>query len=84
MPIIKSAKKKMRQDKKRRKTNLRYDLMITKAIKEVKKARDKAKITKLVAQAYAAIDKCAKKKLIHKNKAAHLKSMISKYARSKR
>ena len=80
MPIIKSAKKKMRQDKRRRKINLRYDLLMTKAIAKVKKAKDKTGLKKLVSLAYAAIDKAVKKKLIHKNKAAHLKSMVSKYA----
>lgn len=84
MPIIKSAKKKMKQDKKRRKTNLRYNLMIVDAIKEVKKAKEKGKIAKLVALAYAAVDRGAKSKFIHKNKAAHLKSMISTYARPKK
>lgn len=77
MPIIKSAQKKLRKDVKRTKRNLYYKEAIKKATKNVKKkAGDKSLLTK----AYSIIDKAAKERVIHKNKAARLKSRISKLA----
>lgn len=73
MPIIKSAKKKLRQDKKRRLLNLIYKRKYKQALKEAKKNSRK----KNIAKAYSALDKAAKKNIIHKNKAARLKSQIS-------
>ena len=85
MPIIKSAKKKMRQDVKRRKQNLKYELAYKKIIDKVKKHkkglpadRQGAKVEELLKKAYQAIDKAAKKKVIHKNKAGRLKGMVAR------
>lgn len=76
MPIIKSAKKKLRQDKKRTLKNLSYERTFKQALKAIKKGgKDKPK---LISNAYRAIDKAAKKRIIHKNKANRLKSEISK------
>ena len=73
MPIIKSAKKKLRQDKKRTELNSSYRARYKKAIKEVI-----AKPTvKKLAEAFSLIDKAAKKNIIHKNKASRLKSGLS-------
>ena len=77
MPIIKSAKKKLRQDKKKHKVNDRYRSEIRKAFKQAKKAKKK-ELPALVTKAYSLIGKAAKKKVIHKNKANRLKSRISK------
>src|SRR5258708_6468549 len=74
MPVIKSAKKKLRQDKKRQIENKKIRDLLKKVVKEAtKNATDKT-----VRQAFSVIDKSAKKHLIHKNKAAHLKSSLSK------
>ena len=68
MPIIKSAKKKLRQDIKRTKQNKRYELAYKKAIDAVKKqqkglpAGRQAKSDELLKKTYKAIDKAAKKK----------------------
>ena len=72
MPILKSAIKKLKQDKKRTKVNKVYrdKLRLT-----VKVAR-KEKTVKSITAAYSALDKAAKKKVIHKNKAARLKSRL--------
>ena len=72
MPILKSAIKKLKQDKKRTKVNKVYrdKLRLT-----VKAAR-KEKTAKSITAAYSALDKAAKKKVIHKNKAARLKSRL--------
>ena len=72
MPIIKSAIKKMKQDKKKTKRN---DAHVA-AFKGLFKKSNKADAKK----AYSVIDKAAKKGVIHKNKAARLKA---KFLRSK-
>ncbi len=77
MPIIKSAKKKLRQDKKRTKRNKKYELAYKKAIDEVKKHKKGVKAADLLKKAYRAIDKAIKQKIIHKNKGSRLKSMAS-------
>ena len=74
VPIIKSAIKKMCQD--RKKTQLRKAEMeklkkVVKVVKKTKKAIDFVKAVSL-------IDKGVKNRLIHKNKAARLKSSLSK------
>lgn len=78
MPIIQSAKKKLRQDKRKQKVNEQYRLKIRKSIKEAKKAKNKKSASEMVRKAYSVIGRAAKKKVIHKNKANRLKSRISK------
>ena len=73
MPNIKSAKKKLRKDVKRAKLN-----EIRK--KAFKKTVGKEKDVKKV---FSTIDKAAKKGIIHKNKAARMKSRISRSATKK-
>ena len=76
MPIIKSAKKKLKQDKKREIQNKKYLVNYKKAVKNLsKKTKNKKDALKSV---YSLIDKAAKKKLIKKQKAARLKSRAAK------
>lgn len=71
MPIKESAKKALRQSIKKRAINLKKK----QAIKEVvKKTVDEKGMPK----AQSVIDKAAKTGYIHKNKAARLKSRLSK------
>jgi small subunit ribosomal protein S20 len=84
MPIIQSAKKKLRQDRQRTQRNRQYEKNYKKAVKAVKKtAKTQAKggISQLIKNAFRAIDKAVKKRVIHKNKGARLKSRISKIAK---
>jgi len=74
MPIIKSAIKKVRKDKTRTTRNKKRELSLKSAIK---KART-SKSAKDLQSAFSALDKAAKVKLIHPNKAARLKSRLSK------
>lgn len=74
MPLLKHAKKKLKQDKKRTIKN--------KKIKDtykslVKKAKEKT-TPETVSKAFSAVDKAAKKNILSKNKAAHLKSSLTK------
>lgn len=73
MPNIKSAKKKLRQDAKREKQNMTYKKTLKKTVKNMGKMKSKD-----LKKAFSTIDKAAKKGVIHKNKAARLKSRISR------
>lgn len=73
MPITNSAKKTLRRDKRRTAVNKR----IRKKLKEaIKKARQKP-TKKNLSQATSVLDRAAKKKVIHKNKANRLKSRLT-------
>ena len=74
MPLIKSAKKKLRQDKKRTARNKTIENKLKTFIKRAKKDRSE----KAVKEATKAADKAAKHHVIHKNKAARIKSSLSK------
>ena len=74
MPVIKSAQKKLRQDKKRTKRNDSVRENLKTLLKKAKKSRK----NEAVLQAMKALDVAAKKNIIHKNKAARLKSKLSK------
>lgn len=74
MPLIKSAKKKLRQDKKREKRNKSTKDFL----KEVLKKARKNPTEESIRNAVIATDKAVKKRLIHKNKAARIKSSLSK------
>lgn len=74
MPVIKSAKKKLRQDKKRTASNKRLKNLFEKLVKQAKKSPTE----KSVKRAISAIDKVASKNIIHENKAGRLKSTLSK------
>jgi small subunit ribosomal protein S20 len=79
MPLIKSAIKKLKQDKKKTKLNAKY----RKGLKDTLKKMFKGGTSKNVKESYSAVDKAAKKKLIHKNKASRLKSRSAKLAKKK-
>ena len=74
MPILKSAIKKLKQDKKRTRVNKVYRESLRLAVKQTRKE----KTAKAVKLAYSALDKAAQQKVIHKNKAARLKSRLMK------
>lgn len=81
MPIIKSAKKKLRKDIKRTKTNSGYVKTYTKLMNSLKKAKKGEKVQDILKKTYSAIDKAVKKKIIHKNKGARLKRKAAKLAK---
>jgi len=88
MPIIRSAKKALRQSERRRVQNLKKKRVYKGAIKDLKAAvalGDVVEAQKLLNSLYKAVDKAAKTNVIKKNKAARLKSRLSKrLARSKK
>jgi small subunit ribosomal protein S20 len=74
VPILQSAKKKMRMDIRRRTTNLRIRRKYKKAVKELLEKPN----AKALSKAYSELDMAAKKNVIHKKKASRLKSRLSK------
>lgn len=84
MPNIKSAKKKLRKDIKKTKRNNEYKNKIKLLTKKIKKEKKSTEIKDLIKKFYSLIDKAAKKNIFHKNKAARLKSKITKLVDSKR
>jgi len=81
MPIIKSAKKALRQSQKRHSSNLGYKQQIRHLKKEIEKNIKTGKaeeVEELIRKFYKTTDKAAKEHVIHKNKAARLKSKIIK------
>jgi small subunit ribosomal protein S20 len=52
------------------------------ALKKMRKTTEKAEADKMLPELSAVIDKLAKKNVIHKNKAANLKSSITKHAQN--
>lgn len=74
MPIIKSAIKKVRKDKKRTKVNDLYVEAYKKTLKKIRLGGSDVK--KLISLFYSQIDKAVKHHVIHKNKATRLKSRV--------
>lgn len=84
MPIIKSAKKAVRQSERRRVQNLaRKDAVreITRKIKKLVASGKHEEALVLLPQAYKALDKAAKTNVIHKNAASRKKSRLTKFIR---
>jgi small subunit ribosomal protein S20 len=77
MPVIKSAIKKLRKDRKLEILNDRFRKELNTALKTAKKSKNAASVKKAVSM----LDKGVKKHIVHKNKAARLKSSLSKLAR---
>jgi small subunit ribosomal protein S20 len=76
MPIIKSAKKKLRGDIKKTRNNQKYIRLYKKTLKDFfkKKTAKREQLKKV----YSILDKAVKKNIIHKNKASRLKSRAAK------
>lgn len=78
MPVTKSAKGALKQSKRRRGENLRVEKNLKSAIKAFRITPTPANLTK----AYSSIDRAAKVHVIHKNKAARLKSSLAKLVKT--
>lgn len=83
MPNIQSAKKKLRKDIRRTKNNQNYLISIQKAIKSLFHIKTVVKSQGQINKTVSIIDKGVKKKVIHKNKAARLKSRVMKLTAKK-
>ncbi|OGH41824.1 MAG: hypothetical protein A3H79_02785 [Candidatus Levybacteria bacterium RIFCSPLOWO2_02_FULL_36_8b] len=74
MPVIKSAKKKLRADKKRQSANKIIKALIESSIKKF----EKKPTLKGIQKAFSVMDKGVKRNVMHKNKASRIKSRLSK------
>jgi small subunit ribosomal protein S20 len=74
----KSSEKRIRQDEARKDNNKYYAKSTRNALKEMRSATDKTAAAEMLPKVSAMLDKLAKKKIIHPNKAANLKSEIAK------
>jgi len=73
-----SALKRVRQDRKKAMHNKYYHKTMRNALRAFKTLDDKKQIAKSESSLVSMIDKLSKRGIIHKNKAANLKSKISK------
>lgn len=78
MPVIRSARKKLKVDRKRESANKKVRAFIDFVIKKAQRKPTLESIRK----AFSAIDKGVKKDILHKNKAARLKSNLSKLTKT--
>lgn len=74
----KATKKDVRQAAKRRDRNRYYGKTTRNAIRDLKQIKETAGYTDQLPAVSSMIDKLAKRGVIHKNKAANLKSKLSK------
>jgi len=74
----KATKKDTRQASKRRERNRYYGKTTRNAIRDLKEVKDEKAYGESLPEVISMIDKLAKKGVIHKNKAANLKSKLSK------
>ena len=75
----KSSLKRIRQEEKRRLHNRYYGKTMRNAVRRLRSMTDKAEATALYPRVQKILDKAAKTNLIHRNKAANLKSKLCAY-----
>jgi len=81
MPITSSAKKALRQNKRRHARNLKQSRSLKDEIKSLKKfmaLKNKEGAKEILPKVYKALDKAVKTNLIKKNTASRLKSRLTK------
>lgn len=75
----KSAKKRIRQNAKRRLRNRFKKTNMKMMVKRLRGTEDKAEATELLPQVVSTVDKAAKANIIHKNTASNMKSKLTKH-----
>lgn len=83
MPNTRSAKKRLKQNKKRRLRNRSQKSYLKTIAKKVKDAKGKSEAEELLKEAYKAYDKAVSKDVIHKNNAARHKSRLTQFVKEK-
>lgn len=82
MPTHKSAAKRMKTSEEARRRNRHAKSSIRSAIKLVDAEKDLQKKTEHVKSATSVVDRAARRNVISKNKAARIKSRLSKQVKS--
>ena len=80
MPIIKSAKKKLRKDVRLTAFNKSRKELVKTAIKKASQSKTTADIRKAI----SLVNRLAKRNLIHKNKASRITSRLDKLSKPKK
>jgi len=76
----KSAKKRIRQSAKRNLANSYYHKTTRNAVRKFRGLTDKKEAQKMLPSLESMLDKLTKRNIIHKNKAANVKSKLAKFA----
>ncbi len=83
MANSKSAKKRVRQSRRRHEQNRQQRSRLKTAIKNVENAPDGETATEAFRKASALLDRAGRKNLMHRNKAARKKSQLAKIVKEK-
>ena len=78
----KSSIKRIRQDKKKALHNKYYAKTMRNAVRKLRAMTDKEEAVKMYPRVQKILDKLAKTNLIHKNKAANIKSSLAQHINS--
>ena len=78
MASHKSAEKRIRANEAKHLRNRYYTKTTRTALKELRLITDKQKATELFPKVVSMLDKLVKRNIIHKNKAANIKSQLAK------
>ena len=78
----KSAKKRIRQNEKKRVHNHYYKKTTRTLVKKLREMKDKEEAEKFLPKVLSEVDKLAKRNIWHQNKASNLKSKLMKHVNS--
>jgi small subunit ribosomal protein S20 len=78
----KSSEKRIRQEEGRKENNKYFSRTTRNALKKLRSTSDKTAAAEMLPEVTSMLDKLAKKNIIHPNKAANLKSKLSKQLKS--
>jgi len=82
MPQNKSAKKRLRQNEKKRTRNRAQKRKVRTLVQKLRNTDDPQVAAELLPEVKRGLDRLVSKNLIHKNKAANKKSKLEKYVNS--
>jgi len=79
MANLRSAKKRVRQNEKHRLHNRYYAKTTRTAVRDLRSMQDAAKAVEMLPTVQRLLDKLVKMNIIHRNKAANIKSQLAKH-----
>ena len=82
MPHTKSTIKRLRSNSRQEDYNTHYKSTMKTTSKKLLSIKEKEVATAELRRAYSLLDKLARKKIIHKNKAANQKAKLTRYVNS--
>jgi small subunit ribosomal protein S20 len=78
----KSAKKRIRQNEKRRLRNRYKKVKMRTLVKRLRATTDRGEAEKMLPEVFSTIDKVAKSNIIHKNTAGNLKGKLARHVQN--